>query len=90
MYHWGWGAYKDCSNDDPKFRLNISSENNDFGFKFSKNHFFSLFPQLNVLGSKFDLDVKSKTIAIHKFQRSRLTFQPRSLVLESHQYLKFI
>ena len=29
-------------------------------------------------------------MAINKFQRSRLTFQLRSLVLESHQYIKTV
>ena len=27
-------------------------------------------------------------MAINKFQRSRLTFQPQSLILESHQHIK--
>ena len=30
----------------------------------------------------------NETMAINKFQRSRLTFQPKSLILESHQYIK--
>ena len=30
----------------------------------------------------------NETMAINKFLRSRLTFQPRSLILESHQYIK--
>ena len=32
----------------------------------------------------------NETMAINKFQRSRLTFnfQPRSLILESHQHIK--
>ena len=29
-------------------------------------------------------------MAINKFQRSRLTFQLRSLILESHQYIKTV
>ena len=29
----------------------------------------------------------NETMAINKFQRSRLTFQPRSLILESHQHI---
>ena len=40
-------------------RLNISSENNDFGFnRIQKINFSEKNPHLNVLGSKFDLDVK--------------------------------
>ena len=30
----------------------------------------------------------NETMTINKFQRSKLTFQPRSLILESHQCIK--
>ena len=30
----------------------------------------------------------NETMTIDKFQMSRLTFEPRSLILESHQYIK--
>ena len=36
--------------------LNLFIENYDFGFNSLKN--LSTFPELNALGSKFDLDVK--------------------------------
>ena len=39
-------------------RFNISSENNDFGFKSIQKINFSKKINLNALGSKFDLDVK--------------------------------
>ena len=39
-------------------RLNISSENNDFGFNGIKKKTFQKKSHLNALGSKFDLDVK--------------------------------
>ena len=40
-------------------RLNISSENNGFGFNsFKKNQLFKKKSNLNAFGSKFDLDVK--------------------------------
>ena len=56
-------------------------------------------PRSNLLPKAFNLDflktVEAKviiltnlTMAINKFQRSRLTFQPRSLILEFHQYIK--
>ena len=39
-------------------RLNISSENNDFGFHRIQKTTFQKISHLNALGSKFDLDVK--------------------------------
>ena len=38
--------------------INISSENNDFGFNSIKNQPFKKKSNLNALGSKFDLHVK--------------------------------
>ena len=40
-------------------RFNISSKNNDFGFKSIKKTTFQKISHLNALGSKFDLDVKA-------------------------------
>ena len=39
-------------------RLNISSENNDFGFHHIQKTTLQKNSHLNALGSKFDLDVK--------------------------------
>ena len=40
--------------------------------------------------SLFSLDmfINNIDMSINKFQRSKLTFQPRSLILESHQHIK--
>ena len=78
MLHWGCGACKVCSNNDPRLTLTyLTSRSNSFLIDLNRIFFWKV---------DFSNTVKAKviiltcyvetndTMAINKFQRSRLTF----------------
>ena len=89
---WGCGAYQVCSNDDPGLTLiYLTSRSNLLpnAFKwgnFGKVDFLKTIEAKVIVLTWYVLSIV--TMAINKIQRSRLTFQPRPLILESHQYIK--
>ena len=92
MLHLGCGAYQVCSNDVPMVTLTyLTSRSNLLPNAFNLVIFWKV-DFLNTVEAKVIILTwyikPNETMAINKFQRSRLTFQPRSLILESHQYIK--
>ena len=88
MLHLGCGAYQVCSNDNPRLTLTyLTSRSNLLPNALNGKSFEKLiFRMLLKPKSLFLLDILN-LMRQCKFQRSRLTFQPRSLILESHQYI---
>ena len=95
MQHWGCGVNQVCSNDDHRLTLTYLTSRSNLLHNAYKRESFGKIDFLKIVGSQslFSLlmfNLINRTMAINNLNRSRLTFdfQPRSLILESHLYLK--
>ena len=91
MLHLGCRAYQVCSNGEPKLTLTYLMSRSNLLPNAFKWDFFWKFHFLKTVEAKVIILTwyvePNETMAINKFQRSSspLTYQPRLLILESHQ-----